>query len=181
MGKLGEKIFAPIGNHTFLNVRTYVKHGSEAGIYFMREWLPNRLAVCFGPGVFGLPYRYGQLHYDHRHETGVLKGQVSESGGNLSYQVKMNDQKYGPVEEESLRGFLLERYTAFTCGYGMRRFFRVWHEPWHQIEVDVEILNNTLLTRAPGGGQWAGDARLLGANYTPGAKGVWMGRPHFCQ
>jgi len=179
-GKFGEKIMAPIGTHKFLNVRTYVKQGGEAGIYFMREWLPNRLALCFGPSLFGLPYRYGRLQYDHCHEEGCLNGEVSGSGGRLSYHVQLQDQNYGPVVEDSLRGFMLERYTAFTSGCGMSRFFRVWHEPWFQAEIDVDISQNTLLSRAPGGEEWAADAELLGGNYSPGAKGVWMGRPHFC-
>ncbi len=178
-GEIGARFFSPISSHSFLNVRTYVKQGDEVGIYFIQEWLPNRLAVCFGPGVFGLPYRYGRLNYDHRHEAGRLSGQVRGSGGCLKYQVELGDQKYGPVEEGNLHGFLLERYTAFTKGFGMQRFFRVWHEPWRQVEVDVDIIENTLLARAYGGEQWAGEARLIGANYTPGAKEVWMGRPHF--
>lgn len=178
-GVVGDKLFAPIGSHSFLNVRTYVKNGEEKGIYFIREWLPNRLAVCVGPAVFGLPYCYGQLDYDHDHEQGRLQGQVNDGVGRLIYQVKLNGQKYAATKEGGLRDFLLERYTAFTSGFAMRRFFRVWHEPWQQMEVDVDISENTLLRRAPGGEQWALNARLIGGNYTPGAKEVWMGRPHF--
>jgi len=178
-GKLGAKLFAPIGSHDFLNVRTYVKHGEEAGIYFIREWLPNRIAVCLGPGVFGLPYRYGKLNYEHRHEEGCLSGEISEGGGKLAYRVNLKNQDFSSAVTDELGGFLLERYTAYTHGCGMRRFFRVWHEPWQQTEVDMEINENTLIARAPGGEEWAVDARLAGANYTPGAKDVWMGRPHF--
>lgn len=177
-GAFGKKLFAPIGTHTFLNVRTYVNQGGEPGIYFMREWLPNRLAVCLGPGAFGLPYRYGDLNYKHCHEDGRLSGRVCVRQGLLNYQVNLPDKNFQPVDEEGLGGFLLERYTAFTNGLGVRRFFRVWHEPWQQVEVDVEITKNTLLTCAPGGEGWAERARLIGGNYSPGAKGVWMGRPH---
>src|SRR2546425_686219 len=35
----------PIATHPFLNLRTYVRHGDETGIYFMTEWLTNRLSV----------------------------------------------------------------------------------------------------------------------------------------
>ena len=34
-------LLRPIATHHFLNVRTYVKHGREPGIYFIREWLSN--------------------------------------------------------------------------------------------------------------------------------------------
>ena len=34
--RLGELLFRPIATHHFLNVRTYVRHRGERGIYFMR-------------------------------------------------------------------------------------------------------------------------------------------------
>jgi uncharacterized protein YqjF (DUF2071 family) len=64
-GKLSAWLFRPLGTHDFLNVRTYVRHGSECGIHFLAEWLSSRLAVHLGPATFGLPYRYGQIAYDH--------------------------------------------------------------------------------------------------------------------
>src|SRR6516165_6761954 len=61
--RLGALLFKPIATHHFLNVRTYVTHKGEAGIYFMREWLSNRLAAWLGPWSFGLPYRFGKIEY----------------------------------------------------------------------------------------------------------------------
>src|SRR5262249_34894400 len=57
-GALGKWIFRPIATHQFLNVRTYVRHRGEPGIYFIAEWLSNPLSVRLGPGTFGLPYRF---------------------------------------------------------------------------------------------------------------------------
>ena len=163
----------------FLNVRTYVKYNGEAGIYFIREWLPNHLAVHIGPWAFGLPYQFGSMCYDHHHERGVIKGKVQGGGGLLTYQAMLSHHCYDSVDEGGLEEFLLERYTAFTRGCGFKRYFRVWHEPWKQVGIEVDVQDNSLLSRAPGGMGWAEDARLTGAHYTPGAKGVWMGRPHF--
>lgn len=73
-GTLGALLFKPIATHHFLNVRTYVRHKGEAGIYFMREWLSNRLAAWLGPWSFGLPYQFGKIEYrndfeqNHEHE-----------------------------------------------------------------------------------------------------------------
>lgn len=53
-------LFKPIATHHFLNIRTYVSHKGEAGIYFMREWLSNRLAAWFGPWSFGFPIILGK-------------------------------------------------------------------------------------------------------------------------
>ena len=59
-----------------------------------------------------------------------------------------------------------------TC---RRRFFRVWHEPWPQVQIQAGLTDRSLLTR-----HWPflGDAMLIGANLSPGVRGVWMGWPH---
>ena len=40
--------FRPIATHDFLNVRTYVRCGSETGIHFLAEWLSSWLAAKLG-------------------------------------------------------------------------------------------------------------------------------------
>jgi hypothetical protein len=69
----------------------------------------------------------------------------------------------------------MERYTAFNAAQGRRRFFRVWHEPWPQSCAEVHLEELSLLTE-----RWPlfHDARFAGANYSPGVRSVWMGRPH---
>jgi hypothetical protein len=44
-GRLGALLTAPGATHALLNVRTYVRCRGEAGIYFMRAWIPNRLSI----------------------------------------------------------------------------------------------------------------------------------------
>src|SRR5687767_16010729 len=44
-GRIGELLVAPLAHHEFLNVRTYVRQGDTRGIFFMTEWIPNRLAA----------------------------------------------------------------------------------------------------------------------------------------
>src|SRR5436190_4742139 len=48
-GLLGEWLFKPIASHEFLNVRTYVRHAGEPGIFFLAEWFSNPLSVRLGP------------------------------------------------------------------------------------------------------------------------------------
>ncbi|PYJ88478.1 MAG: hypothetical protein DME70_03935, partial [Verrucomicrobia bacterium] len=57
-GAWTEWLFKPIATHEFLNIRTYVRHRGEPGIYFLAEWLSNPLSVLLGPRSFGLPYRF---------------------------------------------------------------------------------------------------------------------------
>src|SRR3982074_1894883 len=76
-GRLSEWLFKPIATHEFLNVRTYVRHRGEPGIYFLAEWLSNPLSVRLGPQTFGLPYRFGHLRCAHAHDDGEILGTVT--------------------------------------------------------------------------------------------------------
>ncbi len=177
-GKWTKWLLAPISTHGFLNARTYVRHGKESGIFFLREWLSNRIAVHLGPWSFGLPYRYGEIDYHHEPGPGerMLYGEVRGRGRSLRYRGRIGTEPVSVVVPGTREEFLLERYTAFTCpGPGNpRRVFEVWHEPWRQAAVEVQIEDDSLLR---GLGSWAEGAHLLGANYSAGVEGVWMGRP----
>src|SRR5690349_6251946 len=46
-GAVGSLLCAPLARHGFLNVRTYVRHNDEPGIFFLAEWVSNPLSVLF--------------------------------------------------------------------------------------------------------------------------------------
>jgi uncharacterized protein YqjF (DUF2071 family) len=174
-GRIGEWLLKPIATHEFLNVRTYVRANNETGIFFLVEWLSNRLSVPLGPPVFGLPYRYGRIDYLHDRATEGISGRVDAKGGAFSYRGTMTNEEFAPCEPESLTEFLMERYTAFTQpGRRRPKLFRVWHKPWPQKPVDVDVTASDLLAVT---GKWWRTAQYIGANYSPGVE-VWMGRPH---
>jgi uncharacterized protein YqjF (DUF2071 family) len=173
-GRLGEWLFKPIATHEFLNVRTYVRHAGEPGIYFLAEWLSNPLSVHLGPRTFGLPYKFGRLIYEHARVRGNIRGDVEAREGRLSYQGDVAAGSVAPSEAGTLTEFMLERYTAFTKRRKRARFFRVWHSPWEQIPAEIEITADTLMV---GTARWWETAEYIGANYSPGVE-VWMGRPH---
>jgi uncharacterized protein YqjF (DUF2071 family) len=176
-GRFGAWLLKPIASNEYLNVRTYVRHRNESGIYFLTEWMNNPLSVWLGPWTFGLPYRLGRLNYRHDHEAGALDGLVRENrcGSSLAYHAELKRRRFAPCAKGSLEEFLLERYTAFTCHAKTKRFFRVWHPPWPQTQITVSVSNYCLLTET---WPWFAHARLAGANYSPGAQTIWMGCPH---
>lgn len=173
-GRLSELLFQPIGNHEFLNVRTYVRQGDRAGIYFMAEWLNNRLSVVLGPRSYGLPYRFGELNFQHE-QADDLSGRVAATSGELEYSAKRLSNELSTCERGSIDEFLLERYVAFTSWRGVGRYFQIWHEPWPMMRLQVGIANDSLLRNA---GDWFRGATLVGGNYSPGVRGIWMGAPH---
>ncbi|MCI0536628.1 MAG: DUF2071 domain-containing protein [Verrucomicrobiales bacterium] len=177
-GGLGAWLCRPIGTHEFLNVRTYVRHGEESGIYFLAEWLPNLMCVWLGPVTFGLPYRWGRIQYNHIHESGEIHGNVRSRRDEscLSYSAKLGLRElFSVCPEDSLDDFLLERYTAFISRNLGRAFFRVWHEPWKQIRISVSIEDDSLIANR---WEWFSGATQVGASYSPGVRNVWMGWPH---
>ena len=174
-GRVGEWLLKPIATHEFLNVRTYVRANEEPGIFFLVEWLSNRLSVPLGPPVFGLPYRYGRIDYDHHRRFQGISGRVDAKGGSFSYRGSVPNEQFCACEPGSLTEFLMERYTAFTQPWRCpRRLFRVWHEPWPQTPADIDVTASDLLAIT---GKWWKTAEYVGANYSPGVE-VWMGRPH---
>jgi hypothetical protein len=170
--------FKPVGTHEFLNVRTYVQARREAGIYFMSEWVPNRLVLKLGPALYGLPYRLGQMRYRHVDESGELEGHVCDGQTQRCFAYEALVERADPLLPStagSLEEFLLERYSAFTHRAGRTRFFRIWHQPWRQRRVAVQIRDASLLTA---NWPWLADARLIGAHFSPGVHDVWIGWPH---
>lgn len=175
-GKFAEWVFKPIATHEFLNVRTYVQHNGEPGIYFLAEWLSNRLSVPLGRRTFGLPYRFGKIDYLHEPETGELRGVVSDASGRIEYSALINPNvRFAPCTADSLEEFLMERYTAFTRRGSKSRFFRILHRPWRQSGIELKFLDDQLLV---GTWPWFKNARMIGANFSPGICDVWMGSPH---
>ncbi len=77
-------------------------------------------------------------------------------------------------EAGSLDAWLMERYSAFNSVRGRHRFFRVWHEPWLQCRARVKTTDVSLLRE---NWPWFRDAEPIGANYSPSACDVWLGRP----
>lgn len=172
-GRIGEWLVKPIATHEFLNVRTYVRANDEPGIFFLAEWLSNAISVPLGPPVFGLPYRYGEITYDHRDPTSGVSGRVEAKEGCIAYRGVAPAGEFGVCEAGSCAEFLMERYTAFTQRFFGARMFRVWHEPWRYLPLDLEITDDRLLAQT---GDWWRTAQYSGSSYSPGLD-VWMGRP----
>jgi uncharacterized protein YqjF (DUF2071 family) len=172
-GSLSALCFKPISTYHFLNVRTYVAHEAEPGIYFMQEWLSNRLATWLGPCSFGLPYRFARMDYPRNREQ-KRPGKIEASAGSFHFCATLPPNDPRICAPGSLDEFLLERYTAFTQLGKCRRFFRIWHEPWRQVSAEIQIASDHLIHST---GQWWLGARRVGANYSSGVN-VLMGWPH---
>jgi uncharacterized protein YqjF (DUF2071 family)/predicted DCC family thiol-disulfide oxidoreductase YuxK len=166
---LTRPLFRAVSEHEFLNLRAYVRVGGERGIYFLSEWIPNRLDLVLGPRIYGLPYNHARIDF-----CGAA-GTVATRDGRFAFHSKNSPPpEPAPCAAGSLAEFLLERYVAFTQRGGVQRYFRIWHEPWRQGPVNVEILDDGLLRAAA---PWLQRARYVGAHLSAGARDVWIGKP----
>ena len=173
-GRATRWMTAPFATHSFLNLRTYVREGDMRGIYFMKEWMNNRIALPLGPRTFGLPYHLGRLDYANG-EPGV-RGDVNCREGYLRYSGEVKADALSD-EKNSLEKFLLERYVAFASAGRNRKYFRVWHKPWKTRPIEnLQISENTLFDGL--NEEWTETADLASAQQSPGVENVWMGRPH---
>lgn len=162
-GALAAWLATPLASHKFLNVRTYVRHGNTRGIFFLAEWIPNRLAALIGPRTYGLPYRLGQLRYIG------FEREIRAGGRRLHFKASLIESHPTPLDD-----FLLERYTAFTHRNGIIRRFDVSHAPWPQQPVDLEVIDTTML---PLSGDWHRRATLVAAHHSAGVRDVEISAP----
>ena len=179
-GPLAAWLITPLAPHEFLNLRTYVRVGGLRGIYFIAEWIPNRLAVLLGPRTYGLPYRLGRLRYEVDTTRRRLSGQV-RTGGNKAFTYESDfpaeaaeAAEFASASAGSLDHFLLERYVAFTRRHGVSRRFLVDHAPWPQQRVDLNLIDRSILDF---GGAWSRHARFVGAHFSTGVTDVTISAP----
>ncbi len=174
-GRLAALLSKPLATHPFCNVRTYVVVDGEPGIYFLAEWIPNRLAALLGPPLYGLPYRLGTLRYDIS-DANDLSGDV-EANDVLRFRFRASGEPFAtnePAASDGLTEFLIERYTAFTMRGRTPLRFRIWHEPWPHVPVEVEVDDDSLLDAT---GDWRRHACLICGHHSAGVRDVLIGRP----
>lgn len=166
-------LFYPFREQRFLNVRTYVHHRGERGIHFIAEWISNPVCAFLGPPLYSLPYRRGR-HGFHLSEN-TFSAQVTDLATQTSVRCDFQFTKpFRRCQPETFNEFFFERYVAFNGHGGRRKAFRVSHEPWEQSSAEATVRDDALLrVNFP----WFANARIIGANYSPGARDVLMGWP----
>jgi uncharacterized protein YqjF (DUF2071 family) len=149
-----------------LNVRTYVSHAGRPGVWFLSIDAANATCAWIGRSVFHAPYRDADIELS----SGPPFRFRCDCGGRARLEVE-----YGPdgpplsVSDESLEGFLSERYAMFVLGHHDRPLIGVvQHEPWvlHRAHADIAV--NTVLAAA---GLPAPDGEPL-TYFSPGTSSV---------
>ena len=145
--------FSPIAMTGFpeLNVRTYVRHGDEEGVWFFSLDASNPLAVRAARAAVHLPY------YDAR------MGMKVAPDGSVAYHSERThrgappavfDATYRPEGEAhraapgTLEHFLVERYELFSTSRRGLLHVTIAHPPWPLQRASARIERSTMAAAA---------------------------------
>ncbi|EMA41997.1 hypothetical protein C447_00365 [Halococcus hamelinensis 100A6] len=160
-----------------INLRTYVSHGDETGIYFIALEMDGQLSSWLARNGFGIPYYNADVDIDTSQRTRSVESYRERRGGTparFAATYRPEDLHEGGFAEEGSREeFLIERTNYyFEAGPEFRRLSEVMgtteggsrtgqtntgtsmfagaadHRPWALTDVDAEITTNTLFEAA---------------------------------
>lgn len=131
------------------NVRTYVRHKGEIGVYFFSLDAASRLGVWGAKNFFHLPYKFARIALDH-------------VGDDITYSVDRIDAPRATTrcrwragrslptsQSGDLSYFLTERYQLFTTNKrGEPCRCRISHKPWPLREAELLALDDELVAAA---------------------------------
>lgn len=148
------------GTFPELNVRTYVRYGDLAGVWFLSLDAGSRAAVEGARTAFRLPYFEADMSVGRVREVIDYRSvRIDRRGPPAKFRARYRPT--GPVERAapgSLEAWLTERWRLFTVdGSGAVQRTEIRHRPWPlqpaaaRIEVDTmaEAHGLTLPDQAP--------------------------------
>lgn len=130
-----------------LNLRTYVTHEGEPGVYFFSLDAPSTIAVLGARLAHRLPYYHAQMSVEHTANTIHFQSRRRHPGSQPVRYEATYQPRGDPFEAEpdSLALFLTERRRLYTLSQdGHVRYTDVDHERWTLYEASVETTKNTL-------------------------------------
>lgn len=133
------------------NVRTYVRAGGKAGVWFFSLDAASRLAVWGARTMFNLPYHHARMSIDERGDE-VAYSTRRTRGGAHAAALEATYRPTGPTFR-SRAGTLDEWLTERYCLFGQHRSGRlhsmeIHHLPWPLQPGEVELRENTLSSTA---------------------------------
>lgn len=130
-----------------LNVRTYVKHGEKAGVWFFSLDAASKLAVTVARAWFHLPYFFARMSCEER---GGWIEYISERKERNSASAVLRG-KYRAEGESfhaakgTLEHFLTERYCLYSAdAEGNLKRGEIHHLPWNMQLARAEISENSM-------------------------------------
>lgn len=132
-----------------LNLRTYVRAGGQAGVWFFSLDAASRLAVRMARATFHLPYFDAAMRCDVAADGSVRYASQRTHRGVVPAELRGRYRPVGPVfsaRPGTLEHWLTERYCLFAAD-AQGRLYRgdIAHAPWplQAAEADLEVCRMT--------------------------------------
>jgi uncharacterized protein YqjF (DUF2071 family) len=130
-----------------MNVRTYVRHNGQAGVYFFSLDAANRLAVEAARKLFHLPYFNATMTCDTE-RGGTKYRSVRNDGRGAPGELIVSYEPTGPVKDfpsDSVERWFTERYCLFTVHGKNVYSIEIHHPRWPLQPAAAEFTRNTML------------------------------------
>jgi len=134
------------------NLRTYVRHGDHAGVWFFSLDAARLLPVLGGRWLWSLNYVHARFRVSREGERTSYnlkrrRGWGRWPGSSTNIVWTRGDALPQP-EPGSLEHFLTERYMLFTKRRGRLMHGRVAHDPWSIRAAELISLDDSLVQAA---------------------------------
>jgi uncharacterized protein len=128
-----------------VNLRTYVRAGGYAGVWFLSLDTESRINVWIARYGFHLPYFYAEVSLDRPAGGFHFRSSRPESGGDLDVRYFPQGDPRVP-KEGTLEHFLTERYSMF-CSLRKGRLYRgdIHHDEWQIQHASMELRSSSLV------------------------------------
>ena len=125
------------------NVRTYVVHGDQPGVYFFSLEATSQLAVWAARRFWGLPYFHADMSIQHTGDQ--TRFSSKRCGTGVRHNVRFQPgAMLGASQPGTLEHFLLERYLLFVQHRGAIHVGQVHHPPYPAQAVEILELHDEL-------------------------------------
>ena len=142
-----------LANFPELNLRAYVRHHGEPGVYFFSLDAPNALAVGIGRHVFHVRYDHARMSMRTDGDGTVrFRSHRRHVGADVTATFEASYRPTGPArptEDGSIERFLCERYAMYGShpdGTLVRGDIR--HAPWLLRDVELELPDHGVVRAA---------------------------------
>lgn len=156
-----------------VNLRTYVRHESRPGVYFLSLDAATDLGVRVARALYDLPYYRADIDFQSpENETDTQtrrfdcrRRRTERPRARFSAEYRPTDSP-SRAESGSLQEFLAERYRLYVVRDGTVWCTRIEHPPWPLCPAEATVRADSLL-EAAGLPALEGDPAV---RYTPGVE-----------
>jgi uncharacterized protein YqjF (DUF2071 family) len=126
-----------------INLRTYVRHAGDLGVYFLSLDAGDALAARAGREVWSLPFHAADGEVRHRGDTVVVRSRRRSDGARFDTHYTPAGEP-SPADPGSRADYLVERHRYYVETDDGIAAGEIERDPWQLSAVDAAVRTNTL-------------------------------------